>query len=92
MMSISTEMTHRLLGKATLRKRLITNIYLNQTRPARNVVDAVRVIYAHLELSGEECLFPTDELMDVIEDDYRPDQRTVKARQLQNMLTKYRLL
>lgn len=40
-------------------------------------------IYTYLEENGKECHFYVDELMDVVEGDYRPDPRTVKAWLLQ---------
>lgn len=49
-------------------------------RPATNVDEAMEYIYSYLTENSEECQFSLDELMDQIEGEYRPDQRTVKAR------------
>ena len=50
--------------------------------PASNVDEAMKTIFSYLRDNAEECQFSLEDLINLIEGDYRPDIRTVKSRLL----------
>jgi hypothetical protein len=51
-------------------------------RPDSNVDEAMGLILSYLKDNANECQFSLDDLMNLIEGDYRPDVRNVKSRLL----------